>query len=61
MEENQEENLEPPGRRTRRATKAQEEAKKAEEDRIFNECPHVMMVGYNEEVRQRAVDRVHDE
>ena len=38
-----------------------EEAEKAEEERIFNEFPHVMMVGPNEEVRQRAADRVHDE
>ena len=43
--ENQEENPEPPGRQTRRASKAMEEAKKVEEERIFNECPHVMMVG----------------
>ena len=59
--ENQEENSEPPGRQTRRATKAIEEAKKVEEERIFNEFPHIMMVGYNEEVRQRAADKVHDE
>ena len=59
--QNQEENSEPPGRQTRSATKAIEEAKKAEEERIFNEFPHKMMVGYNEEVRQRAADRVHCE
>ena len=53
--------MEPPGRRPRRACKAIEEAKKVKEERIFNECPHVMMVGHNEEVRQRAADRVHDE
>ena len=59
--ENQEENPEPPGRQTRRASKAIEEAKKAEEERIFNECPYVMMVGPNEEVRQRAADKDRDE
>ena len=59
--ENQEENSEPPGRQTRRASKAIEEAKKVEEERVFNECPNEIMVGYNEEVRQRAVDRVHCE
>ena len=43
--EDEKENLEPPGRQTRRATKALEEVKKVEEERIFNEFPHVMMVG----------------
>ena len=66
--ENQEENLEPPGPQTRRASKAKEEARKAkekakkvEEQRILDELPHVMMVGLDEEVRQRGVDKVHDE
>ena len=65
--ENQEENSEPPGPRTRRACKAMEAANLAaeeeEEQRIFDECPHVMMVGdgQDEEVRQRAADRIHDE
>ena len=66
--ENQEENLEPPGPQTRRASKAKEEAskakeeaKKVEEQRILDELPHVMMVGLDEEVRQRGVDKVHDE
>ena len=48
-------------RLTRRASKAKEEAKRLEEERIFDEFPHVMMVGHNEEVRQRAADKVHDE
>ena len=59
--ENQEENTEPPGPRTRRACRAIEEAKKVEEQRIFDELPHVMLVGLNEEVRQRATDKVNDE
>ena len=59
--ENQEENLEPPGPQTRRASKAREEAKKLEEQRIFDELPHVMMVGLKEKVRQRGADKVHDE
>ena len=59
--ENPEENSGPPGPRTRRATKALEEAKKAEEQQIVDEFPHVMMVGRKEDVRQRAADKVHDE
>ena len=59
--ENQEENLEPPGPQTRRASKAKKEAKKLEEQRIFDELPHVMMVGLKEKVRQRGADKVHDE
>ena len=59
--EDERENPEPPGRQTRRATKALKEAKKVEEERIFNEFHHVMMVGVNEEVRQRAADRDRDD
>ena len=55
------ENSEPPGPLTRRATKALEEAKRVEEQQLFDEFPHVMMVGPDEEVRQRATDKVHDE
>ena len=59
--ENQEENLEPPGPQTRRASKAKKEAKMLEEQRIFDELPHVMMVGLKEKLRQRGADKVHDE
>ena len=59
--ENQEGNLEPPGPRTRRASKALEEAKRAEEQQMLDEFPHVMMVGPKEQVRQRAADKVQDE
>ena len=55
------ENSEPPGPLTRRATKALEEAKRVEEQQLLDEFPHVMMVGPDEEVRQRATDKVHDE
>ena len=59
--EDERENPEPPGRQTRRASKTLEEVKKVEEERIFNEFHHVMMVGVNEEVRQRAADRDRDD
>ena len=59
--ENQEENTEPPGPRTRRACRAIEAAKKVEERRILEELPHVMLVRLNEEVRQQAMDKVHDQ
>ena len=58
---NQEENLEPPGPQTRRASKAKKKAKMLEEQRIFDELPHVMMVGLKEKLRQRGADKVHDE
>ena len=51
----------PPEPRTRRACKAKAEAKKLEEQRILDEFPYVLMVGRNEEIRQRKVDKVNDE
>ena len=51
----------PPEPRTRRACQAQKEAKRLEEQRFQDECPFVMMVGANEEVRQRTADKEHDE
>ena len=51
----------PPEPRTRRACQAHKEAKKLEEQRLQEECPYVMMVGENEEVRQRTADKEHDE
>ena len=53
--ENQEENWEPPSRRTRSATKAIEVAKKVEEERIFNDFPNVMMVGYKVNDERRCL------
>ena len=51
----------PPEPRTRRACQAQKEAERLEEQRFQDECPYVMMVGFNEEVRQRTADKEHDE
>ena len=45
---------------TRRGWKAKPEADKLEEQRILDEFPGVVMVGRNEELRQRNVD-AHDE
>jgi len=55
------ENSPPPSRRTRAGQRAAEDAEKLEEQRNFEACPWVMMVGKGEEVRQRHADRVHDE
>ena len=55
------ENPKPPEPRTRRACKAKAEAEKVEEQRILDEFPYVLMVGRNEEIRQRKVDKVNDE
>ena len=55
------ENSPPPSRRTRAGQRAAEDAEKLEEQRNFEACPYVMMVGKGEEVRQRHADRVHDE
>ena len=54
------ENPKPPEPRTRRGWKAKPEADKLEEQRILDEFPGVVMVGRNEELRQRNVD-AHDE
>ena len=51
----------PPEPRTRRACQAQKEAERLEEQRFHDKCPYVMMVGFNEEVRQRTADKGHDE
>ena len=53
----------PPEPRTKRGVKAKEEADKAEEQRILDEFPGVLMVGRNEveEVRQSNADKEHDE
>ena len=55
------ENPKPPEPRTRRACKDKAEAEKLEEQRILDEFPYVLMVGRNEEMRQREVDNVNDE
>ena len=55
------ENPKPPEPRTRRGWKAKPEADKLEEQRILDEFPGVVMVGRNEELRQRNVDKVNDE
>ena len=55
------ENPKPPEPRTRRACKDKAEAEKLEEQRILDEFPYVLMVGRNEEIRQRKVDKVNDE
>ena len=55
------ENPKPPEPRTRRACKAKAEAEKLEEQRILDEFPYVLMVGRDEEIRQRKVDKVNCE
>ena len=55
------ENPKPPEPRTRRACKDKAEAEKLEEQRILDEFPWVLMVGRNEEPRQRKVDKVNCE
>ena len=55
------ENPKPPEPRTRRACKDKAEAEKLEEQRILDEFPYVLMVGRNEEIRQRKVDKVNCE
>ena len=55
------ENFSPPRRRTRAGQRAAEDAEKLEEQRNFEACPWVLMVGKGEEVRQRRTDRVQDE
>ena len=55
------ENSSPPRRRTRAGQRAAEDVEKLEEQRNYEACPWVMMVGKGEEVRQRHADKVHDE
>ena len=55
------ENSSPLRRRTRAGQRAAEDTEKLEEQRNFEACPWVMMVGKGEEVRQRHTDRIHDE
>ena len=55
------EHFSPPRRRTRAGQRAAEDAEKFEEQRNFEACPWVLMVGKGAEVRQRHTDRVHEE
>ena len=55
------ENSSPPRRCTRAGQKAAEDAEKLEEQRNYEACSWVIMVGKGEQVRQRHADKVHDE
>ena len=55
------ENSSPPRRRTRAGQRAAQDVEKLEEQRNYEACPCVIMVGKGEEVRQRHADKVHDE
>ena len=55
------ENSSPPRRRTRAGQRAAQDVEKLEEQRNYEACPWVMMVGKGEQVRQRHADKVHDE
>ena len=55
------ENSSPPRRRTRAGQRAAQDVEKLEEQRNYEACPWVIMVGKGEQVRQRHADKVHDE
>ena len=55
------ENSSPPRRRTRAGQRAAQDVENLEEQRNYEACPWVIMVGKGEEVRQRHADKVHDE